>query len=169
MALDAKSLAVIEFLSAVKACEDILRQLADKLRLLPQIKHAYLQGTAIPGKPYHILQADGTIEIFLGAGQLYATAVLKTHRITDWLIEVNYEVYHSETRWLIETSFNVDEDHVPNHAMRFLREFPDRYADTLDELVAQMQAAARELVENIDAIEEAIAMDAATATDKSGN
>ena len=162
MTLDAKSLAVTEFLSATEACEDILRELADKLRLLPQIKRAYLQRTAITGKPYHIPQADGTTEIFLGATQFHATAVLKTRRITEWLIEV----YYCETRWLIETSIYVDSDAPRAAGMDMLRDFPNRYADTLDELVAQMQAAARELVESVDAIDEAIAMDAAAATNE---
>ncbi len=72
-------------------------------------------------------------------------------------------------RWLIETSIYVDEDHVPNYGMRLLHDFPGRYADTLDELIAQIRAAARELAENIDAIDEAIAMDKTVILSGAGN
>lgn len=156
MTLDAKSLAVTEFLFALKACEDTLHEMLPKLRLLPQIKYAYLNGTSFTGKPYHFRRADGTAELLRGAAQLHVTAVLKTQRITEWLIEV----YQGETRWLIETSIYVDSN--KDSGMDLLRDFPNRYANTLDELIVQIQAAARELVENVDAIDEAVAMDTAT-------
>ena len=145
----------MEFLTALKTCEDILRELRNELRLRPEIKHANVGWTSFTGKPYHTCRADETNEQFFGAAQLLVTCVLKTERITEWLIEV----YRGETRWLIETSIYVDKDHVPNYGMGLLRDFPNRYAETLDKLVVQVKMAAKELVENVDAIDEAVAMD----------
>ncbi len=48
------------------------------------------------------------------------------------------------------------------YGMEILRDFPERSAETLDELAIQVKAAARELVENVNAIDEATAMDAAS-------
>ncbi len=76
----------------------------------------------------------------------------------DWLIEI----YWNEVHWLIETEIYVDSD-APHAGMGILRNFPERYAETLDELIVQVKAAARELVENVDAIDEAVALDAAAA------
>ena len=77
----------------------------------------------------------------------------------DWLIEV----YWNETHWLVETAIYVDSNFARAAGMELLRDFPEHYAETLDELIVQMRAAARELVENSDAIDDAVAMDAVVA------
>ena len=73
MTLDTESLAVIEFLTALKTCEDILQELPNELRLWPEIKHANVGRTSFTGKPYHVRLADATSEQFFGAAQLLVT------------------------------------------------------------------------------------------------
>ena len=162
MALDAKSLAVTEFLTALKACEDILRDLANKLRLRPDIVSATSFWPRLEDGPYDLWRTDGTIERFYAAVQFEVAITLKSIRKDGWRgSEWLVEVYWNEAHWLIETRMRVDGDAVPNYGPSTLRYFPERYADTLDELIIQTQAAAKELVENIDTIDEAIALDKA--------
>ena len=165
MSLDAKSLAVTEFLGAIESCRETLQGLQAELRLREQVRFATVSWPSFTGRPYHISQPNGEVIQFQNAAQIDLSVHLKSQRAMDWLVEV----WWNESGWLIETSIYVDSNAPRAAGMDLLRDFQERYAETLDELTVQVKAAARELVENVDAIDEAIAMDAATATDKSGN
>ena len=92
------------------------------------------------------------------------TVTLKSKRESEWRAsEWLVEIYWNKVNWLVETSMNFDSDAPRAAGPDTLRYFPERYAETLDELLVQVKAAARELVENVDAIDEAIVMDAAAA------
>lgn len=160
MALDAKSLAVTEFLTALKACEDILRELASKLRLRPGVVSTGSAGPRLlENVPYEIRRTNGTIEHFQAGVQYLITVTLRSKREGEWRAsEWLVEIYWNKVHWLVETSMNVDNDMLPYYGPLPLRYFPERYADTLDELIVQTQAAVEELVASIDAIDEAIAM-----------
>jgi hypothetical protein len=163
MTLDPKSLAVTEFLNVLKDCRDTLEKLRNKIRLRPEVKYANVGNTSFTGKPYHIVHLPNEeIEQFQCAVKFVVTATLQSTKIIEWLLEI----YWNETRWLVETSIYIDSDSIPDHGMDLLQDFPERYATTLDELILQAKTAAIELVENVDAIDQAIALDMAISLGK---
>ena len=75
----------------------------------------------------------------------YVDVALKNGNAIWWALDVQWD----ENKWIIETRVELPSDYSPN----ILKEFPDRFAGTVDEFISELNEATTQLLESADLIE----------------
>lgn len=74
----------------------------------------------------------------------YVDVALKNGNAIWWALDVEWD----EQKWIIESSVELPSDYSP----AFLKKFPNRYAETIEEFVKQLSEATSDLIESADLI-----------------
>jgi hypothetical protein len=138
--MDSESRRATKVLAALAESNARSLNLVHHFRSMPEVKNVSFDFGCYRNQS-HVSSGTGSPYIF----NWYVDVELRNGNGIWWALDIQWD----EDKWIIESRVELPSDYRPN----IIKQFPDRFAETIDDFITQLDEATAELIDSAGLIE----------------